>query len=237
VIVIRRAGIVLVLLSVAVAAHAIVRRHDRDDARYLAFARDVHGVVDMNLPGGAGTLIAPDWVLTAAHVVQLIKLPHDVIVDGERIAIRAIVAYPGGGVGRDDIALVQLERAVETSAPVPLDDGSVREGMTIGCAARCARSRRHQRTGGQWRSCADRGRRPARHRRRQLRTRRSRHGTRGRLRSRRVLRSRGVVCGLDPQDDSRTLDQGRGFAVRCSLIGLRRSQSPLFDSGLRKRVA
>ena len=85
----------------------------------------------MNLPGGAGTLVAPEWVLTAAHVVQLIELPHEVLVEGQRVAIREVVAYPGGAVGRDDIALVRLARAVTGVTPVRLDEGAAKEGMDI----------------------------------------------------------------------------------------------------------
>ena len=94
------------------AASAIIRRHDRDDARHLALGRDLEAVVDMRLPGGAGTLIAPAWVLTAAHVVQLIRLPHRIRVGEHDYGIARMISFPGGQVGRDDIALVQLDRPV-----------------------------------------------------------------------------------------------------------------------------
>lgn len=132
----RRALLLAACLAAALPLSGIVRRHDRDDARYVALAQNVKGIVDMNLPGGAGTLVAPEWVLTAAHVVQLIELPHDVVVEGERIAIRDIVAYPGGGAGRDDLALVRLARAVNGVAPVALDEGEAIVGMEILVAGR-----------------------------------------------------------------------------------------------------
>lgn len=57
----------LLVLLCAADARAIIRRHDRDDARYRELARGHDAVVDMNLPGGAGTLIARvssyvDWI-------------------------------------------------------------------------------------------------------------------------------------------------------------------------------
>jgi hypothetical protein len=132
----RRLLLLIACFAAALPLFGIVRRHDRDDARYVGLAQNVKGVVDMNLPGGAGTLVAPEWVLTAAHVVQLIDLPHDVIVEGQRVAIRDIVAYPGGGAGRDDLALVRLARVVNGVAPLALDEGDATAGMEILVAGR-----------------------------------------------------------------------------------------------------
>ena len=56
--------LVALLLCVALDANAIVRRHDRNDATYVARAKGLDAVVNMNLPRGAGTLIAPEWILT-----------------------------------------------------------------------------------------------------------------------------------------------------------------------------
>jgi len=131
-----RAFAAVCLLCLALDAAAIVRRHDREDARYREAAKGIDAVVDMNLPGGGGTLIAPRWVLTAAHVTALMKLPHEVMVKGEKIAVRRIVAYPGGQVGRDDIALVELAHAVKGVKPVPLYEARDEEGKEIVIAGR-----------------------------------------------------------------------------------------------------
>jgi Trypsin len=118
----RTIAVTLALLAV-LPAGAIIRRHDRDDLRYLGLARGHEAVVDVNLPGGAGTLIAPDWVLTAAHVAQLMKSNHVVRIAGEEYAVAKTVIYPGGGGGKDDLALLQLARPVKDVTPIPLYEG------------------------------------------------------------------------------------------------------------------
>lgn len=115
-----KAAIALLLLAIALPAAGIIRRHDRDDARYLALGRPWKSVVDLKLPGGAGTLVRPSWVVTAAHAAALIKLPHSIAVDGKEFAVKAVHSFPGGGEGKDDIALLQLEIAVRGVTPVPL---------------------------------------------------------------------------------------------------------------------
>ena len=58
----------LLLLCAASTADAIVVRDDVDDARYRVDASELPALVD--LPGeGHGVLIAPTWILTAAHTV------------------------------------------------------------------------------------------------------------------------------------------------------------------------
>ncbi|WP_296947083.1 trypsin-like serine protease [uncultured Massilia sp.] len=88
--------IALPLLLLAASAHAIVIRHDRPDARYRVDAHAVPALAD--LPGeGHGTLIAPRWVVTAAHAVDMMRqMPEErfVVLNGKRRAVSRIVVYP-----------------------------------------------------------------------------------------------------------------------------------------------
>lgn len=117
--------LVALLLCVALDANAIVRRHDRNDATYVARAKGLDAVVNMNLPRGAGTLIAPEWVLTAKHVTELIKLPHDVTAGGERVAIKRMIPHP-----KIDLALVQLATPAK-ARPAALYTARDEEGKEI----------------------------------------------------------------------------------------------------------
>jgi hypothetical protein len=111
------------LLGTLHPAGAIVIRHDRSDARYQELGSQYKSVCAMNLPGGEGTLIAADWILSAAHVVKGLKPEHSVSCGGTSHKVSRVVVFPGGQEGRDDIALVKLERPVEGVSPVPLYRG------------------------------------------------------------------------------------------------------------------
>jgi hypothetical protein len=118
----------VLLAALTLPASAIVRRHDREDARYLELAKGQSALVDLNLPGGAGTLIAPAWIITAAHAAQLMKTPHHVKVAGKSYEVARTVIFPGGGEGKNDIALLELAVPVEGVTPIPIyggrDEGS-----------------------------------------------------------------------------------------------------------------
>ena len=60
--------LLLALLALPLSAGAIVIRDDVDDSMYRVPASELAALVD--LPGeGHGVLIAPQWVVTAAHAV------------------------------------------------------------------------------------------------------------------------------------------------------------------------
>ncbi|HKS54351.1 MAG TPA: trypsin-like serine protease, partial [Steroidobacteraceae bacterium] len=68
-----RTALAAIALLIPLTSHAIVIRHDRDDAAFLDLADKYRCTVsfkDADPAGlsGMGTLIASQWVLTAAHV-------------------------------------------------------------------------------------------------------------------------------------------------------------------------
>ena len=64
--------VAIMLITIGVSpAHAIVIRHDVDDALYLQDDHAHPAVFQIfERRGGVATLIAPQWALTAAHVGQ-----------------------------------------------------------------------------------------------------------------------------------------------------------------------
>ncbi|WP_026090828.1 trypsin-like serine protease [Sandarakinorhabdus sp. AAP62] len=141
----------LLMLAVPAAASAIVIRHDVPDARYRADASVFPALADM--PGsGHGVLIAPQWVVTAAHTIQG-KVDCVTIGGVDRVVERVIIhrgyrslpdelvkrAYASGSAEEamaflaqnDDIALLRLAQPVTDIAPARIHGSGRTVGKTV----------------------------------------------------------------------------------------------------------
>ena len=153
-------GAALLCLVLPAAVGAVVIRHDRDDADYLAQAADYPALADF-AGSGHGLLIAPQWVVTAAHVV-----PHcleSVDIGGQARRVERVVMHPGYTPpsdaliaqvvasgdptalwallhGSDDIALVRLAEPVQGIVPLALHRGDDEAGQIIRIAGKGATS-------------------------------------------------------------------------------------------------
>jgi hypothetical protein len=142
------------LLAVSTAVGAVVTRADVDDAKYRTPTSAFPALVD--LPGeGHGILIAPQWVVTAAHAapMQMQGMEGDVFIGGVARRVKRVVTYPGykklpdqlitealasGDLSKvsaflassNDIALIELASPVTDVTPVPLYRGNQEVGMT-----------------------------------------------------------------------------------------------------------
>jgi hypothetical protein len=125
------------------ASDAVVIRDDFPDQQYRMPASDFPALAD--LPGeGHGVLIAPRWMVTAAHAVS--PALDCVEVGGAPRAVRRVVIHPGyrqapqamvdaalkSGdwttffefmAGTDDLALIELAEPVQDIAPAPIYSG------------------------------------------------------------------------------------------------------------------
>jgi hypothetical protein len=141
----RLAGLLLLLASFG--AGAVVIRDDVADLQYRMAVSDFPALAD--IPGeGHGVLIAPQWVVTAAHAVSWQHSVDVVVVGGTPRAVRRVVVHPGyrpapqamidaalkSGdwtaffdftASSDDIALIELAEPVRDVAPARIHNGPV----------------------------------------------------------------------------------------------------------------
>jgi hypothetical protein len=129
------AVVALVGLAGAAPASAIVTRHDRAPAAFERLGDLYPAAVSLNPQGGRGesTLIAAEWLLTAAHVAEHMKPGREIAIDGETYRAAQVAVHPLWRMQpiRHDIALIRLDRAVERRAPAALYRG----GEEVGAVA------------------------------------------------------------------------------------------------------
>ena len=131
------------LIVAASTASAATIDESRGDARYLEYGRTfgeyVVRVVGHNREGiplaGSGTIVAPHWVLTAAHVTHEMT-SVEIVVGTERHRVDRVFAHRHwtGEFARDDIALVHVARPFSPSVYPRLSDGTERLGTVAAVA-------------------------------------------------------------------------------------------------------
>jgi chymotrypsin len=141
------------LLMVSASASAIVVRHDVDDSKYRVAASQFPALVDM--PGeGHGVLIAPQWVVTAAHAITWQSEIKQVTINGISRTVERLVIHPGYKKppqelldqalatwdwtlfrallsASDDIALMKLVEPVTDVSPVVINKGGAEFGQIV----------------------------------------------------------------------------------------------------------
>lgn len=126
-------GVVLLACS----ALGLAIRHDVPEDEYVRFGASFEAVGFVS-GIASGTLIAPDWVLTAAHVVEMFQKLNPgkslQVVFGETAHAVREVFVPEERVAeenRHDIALLLLEDPVADVTPLELYTGTEEEGANV----------------------------------------------------------------------------------------------------------
>lgn len=128
--------LLIIMLLFSSSAAAIIIRHDKDDQAYLDLAMEL-GVADSvlryNKTDIAGTLITPQWVLSAAHVAETLKPDHELLFGDRKLGIDKVVIHPDWlENGRpEDIALIRLKTPVADAIPMRIYSGRDEQGMLI----------------------------------------------------------------------------------------------------------
>lgn len=114
----------LLLIFLAFSA-PIVRRADRDDSAYRELGAKYPALVSLSRRGD-GTLIAPQWVLTAAHVARGAAMSpaarRTVRVGGSDYEVSQVFLHPRWTeMGPHDVGLILLSKRVVGVAPIALN--------------------------------------------------------------------------------------------------------------------
>ena len=117
----------------------IVYRHDIDENQFLAnpsdypaviqlHLRDLTGIVEME-----GTLIAPNWIVTAAHGLNSVEANQTISILDSLYQISQIITHPSFEGFEHDIALIKLDRKIIGVEPIPLyrDTNELGKQITI----------------------------------------------------------------------------------------------------------
>lgn len=145
--------LLLALFAASSTASTIVIRDDVDDSKYRVPSSEFPALVDM--PGeGHGVLIAPQWVITAAHAITWQSEIKHVVLNGTSRDVERLVIHPGykkpsqelinqalvtGDAtlvmvllsSSDDIALVKLTQPVTDVVPVAIYKDSDELGQIV----------------------------------------------------------------------------------------------------------
>lgn len=118
-------SVALILFTGSAADEFIITRHDKSDDEYIKFAQELpvtSSIIKYNSTDVAGTLITPEWILSAAHVAEHIKKDQKLILNKDSLIVEKVVIHPGWlENGRpEDIALVKIKTPVSDRIPVKL---------------------------------------------------------------------------------------------------------------------
>jgi TonB family protein len=108
----RLSNLIILLFLLSFYCQAIVIRHDVDPDMYQVKQTQYPSVVDLNFL--TGTLIAPQWVLTASHGTPYMPSNQEIIINQQKYYVQYIIEHPD--YNKDDldhdIALLKLDRPV-----------------------------------------------------------------------------------------------------------------------------
>lgn len=145
--------LILTLLVFSFSVSAIVVRHDVADSKYRVQATVFPALADM--PGeGHGVLIAPQWVITAAHAITWQSEIKQITVAGIPRSVERVVIHPGYKApskqlleqalaswdwtlfrfilaSSDDIALLKLAQPITDVSPVTMFKGNNEFGQIV----------------------------------------------------------------------------------------------------------
>lgn len=122
----------MLCLSSSFASHAIVIRHDKADGLYRVGSEDFPALATFYIDGAHGTLIRPQWVITAAHTTFCLFPGSWININQQLRQVKAVYVHPEHQTGvSHDIALLELTTAVTDVVPAVLYHGKDETGQQL----------------------------------------------------------------------------------------------------------
>lgn len=119
-------------LLLPLCANSIVMRHDVDQKRYLASWADFPALAQFYVDGAHGALIAPRWVVTAAHTTFCTDPGTTILVGGEKVKVKRRYVHPGHTPGvSHDMALIELAAPVTSVKPANIETNGDETGTVV----------------------------------------------------------------------------------------------------------
>ncbi|GAA0854082.1 hypothetical protein GCM10009114_08620 [Aliiglaciecola litoralis] len=107
-------------------------RHDVDPKKYAASWSDFPPLVQFYNDGAHGTLVAPTWVVTAAHTTFCTDPGTTILVGGEKAIVKRRFVHPDHTPGvSHDLALLELSAPVTHVAPASIYFDDDEQGKII----------------------------------------------------------------------------------------------------------
>lgn len=111
----------ILLIISSLPASAIVVRHDVNDKKYLADATDFAPLATLYVDGAHGTLIKPDWIVTAAHATFCISTGSYIRLNNGYHKVESVFVHKDYQPGKShDIALIKLVNPINDVKPANL---------------------------------------------------------------------------------------------------------------------
>lgn len=112
--------LIISLALLSLNSHAIVMRHDVAPSQYIAKPSQYKNVIDLDFL--TGTLIAPQWIITAAHGVDVMPGGQKLNIAGQNYRVTNILVHPEYNRNNQnhDIALLKLNCPVKRATPAAL---------------------------------------------------------------------------------------------------------------------
>jgi len=108
-----RKSLPILLIISSLSASAIVVLHDVNDKKYLADTTDFAPLATLYVDGAHGTLIKPDWIVTAAHATFCISPGSYIRLNNGYHQVESVFVHKDYQPGKShDIALIKLVNSI-----------------------------------------------------------------------------------------------------------------------------